>query len=69
MEKKPADLQKILDDLNSMEDELDDIQRSVTKHLAIRTTLLEKIVDLAKSNGNGAVSEKKRSMRIRRRGR
>jgi hypothetical protein len=68
MEKKPADLQKILDDLNNMGDELDDLQRRMTRHLAMRTTLLEKIVDLAKSNGNGTVPEKKKGIRIRRRG-
>jgi len=67
MEKGSFGLQKILDDLNSMGRELDRIQDEMNKHLTLRVALLERIVELAKSEEREIVFEKTERLRLKRR--
>ena len=65
--RKGSDLKEIISDLNSMGKELDKIQNEMTEHLALRVALLERIMELVKSDEREIVLEKTERLRVRER--
>jgi hypothetical protein len=64
---KSAGLQKILDDLSSMGRELDRIQSEMSKGLALRVSVLERILELMKSEEREIVFERTERLKVRKR--
>ncbi len=62
---KPIDLQRILDDLDSMGKELDKLQNEMNKHLALRVALLQKIAKMVKTEEKEIVFEKTERVKVR----
>ncbi len=62
---KPVDLQRILDDLDSMGKELDKLQNEMNKHLALRVALLQKIAKMVKTEEREIVFEKTERVKVR----
>lgn len=62
---KPTDLQRILDDLDSMGKELDKLQNEMNKHLALRVALLQKIAKMVKTEEKEIVFEKTERVKVR----
>lgn len=62
---KPTDLQRILDDLDSMGKELDKLQNEMNKHLALRVALLQKIAKMVKTEEREIVFEKTERVKVR----
>jgi ABC-type uncharacterized transport system ATPase subunit len=66
MEKSFPDLQKILNDLTSMEKELDKVQGEMTKNLALRVSVMQKIAELVKNEEGKIVLEKTKRTKSKR---
>lgn len=66
MEKNFPDLQKILNDLSSMGKELDRVQNEMTKNLALRVSVLQKIAELVKSEEGKIALEKTKRIKVKR---
>lgn len=64
MEKNLTELQKITDNLNIMERELEEIQGRMKENMILRVGLLEKIVELLKTDESEIVVEKTQSIRF-----
>ena len=62
---KSTDLQRILNDLDSMGKELDKLQNEMSKHLALRVALLQKVAEMVKTEEKEIVFEKTKRINIR----
>ncbi len=62
---KSTDLQRILNDLDSMGKELDKLQNEMSKHLALRVALLQKVAEMVKTEEKEIVFEKTERINIR----
>jgi hypothetical protein len=67
MGKGLTELQKITDNLNSMERELEEIQGKMKENMILRVGLLGKIVELLKTDEREIVVEKTQRIRLRQR--
>lgn len=62
---KSTDLQRILNDLDSMGKELDKLQNEMSKHLALKVALLQKVAEMVKTEEKEIVFEKTERINIR----